>query len=76
MARVDLLITDVGLPGINGRDLADLVRARRPGLKVLFVSGYAEQAMVLGDFLDEGMALISKPFEIDMLCRRIREMLD
>ncbi|AXJ96984.1 hybrid sensor histidine kinase/response regulator [Sphingomonas sp. FARSPH] len=76
MARVDLLITDVGLPGINGRDLADLVRARRPGLKVLFVSGYAEQAMVLGDFLDEGMALISKPFEIDMLCHRIREMLD
>jgi PAS domain S-box-containing protein len=76
LGRVDLLITDIGLPGINGRDLADMVRARRPGLKVLFVSGYAEQAMVLGDFLAEGMALISKPFDVDVLCHRIRAMLD
>ena len=75
MARVDLLVTDVGLPGMNGRQLADEARAIRPGLKVLFVTGYAERAAVRAEFLDEGMDLIAKPFAIDTLSARIREMI-
>ncbi|MGR6328830.1 response regulator [Sphingomonas sp. XXL09] len=75
MPRLDLLITDVGLPGMNGRDLADLVRARHPALKVLFISGYAGKATMLGDFLAEGMELVSKPFDIDALSARIRAIL-
>ena len=72
--RIDLLVTDVGLPGINGRQLADVARQHRPGLKVLFMTGYAEQAASSG-FLDTGMDMISKPFAIDHLATRVRDML-
>jgi PAS domain S-box-containing protein len=73
--QLDLLVSDVGLPGINGRQLADMVRARRPGLKVLFITGYAGQAIIRGKFLDPGMEMLTKPFTIDDLGRKIKEML-
>ena len=72
--RVDLLITDVGLPGLDGRRLAEQARERRPRLRVLFITGYAEQAASSG-FLEPGMDLVSKPFSIDHLANRIRDML-
>jgi PAS domain S-box-containing protein len=74
--RIDLLVTDVGLPGLNGRQLADAARVRWPGLKVLFMTGYAENAALNGGFLDEGMALITKPFPMQTLAARIRAMLE
>jgi len=73
--HVDLLISDVGLPGLNGRQLADMARSRAPGLKVLFITGYAEHAQVRSSFLDAGMDLVSKPFEIDAFAAKIREMM-
>jgi CheY-like chemotaxis protein len=73
--RLDLLVTDVGLPGMNGRQLADMIRQHRPGLKVLFVTGYAEGAAVRGGFLAAGMDMITKPFALDELAVRIREMI-
>src|SRR5712664_2454150 len=72
--RIDLLVTDVGLPGINGRQLADQARETRPGLKILFNTGYAESVAMSGGFLEEGMEMITKPFELDNLARRIRAM--
>jgi len=74
--RVDLLVTDVGLPGgMNGRQLADAARVGRPDLKVLFITGFAEAA-VLGDgHLEPGMAVLTKPFAVDALADRIRELM-
>ncbi|RFF45149.1 PAS domain-containing protein [Xanthomonas campestris] len=74
--RIDLLITDVGLPGgMNGRQMADAARIARPRLSVLFITGYAETA-VLGDGqLAPGMAVLTKPFGIDAMAARIREMI-
>ncbi len=72
--RIDLLVSDVGLPGMNGRQLADIGRELRPGLPVLFITGYAEQAISSG-FLDAGMDMISKPFAIDLLAARVQGML-
>ncbi|MBI1684895.1 ATP-binding protein [Caulobacter hibisci] len=74
--RIDLMGSDVGLPGLNGRKLADLARDIRPGLKVLFVTGYAESAAVRGDFLAPGMDLLTKPFTLDALGAKIREMIE
>ena len=72
---LDLLITDVGLPGLNGRQLADIARRHRPSLRVLFLTGYAAHASVRSEFLAQGMDLMTKPFEIDALAARIKEML-
>jgi hypothetical protein len=72
--RIDLLITDVGLPGINGRQLADQAREIRPGLKVLFITGYAGSAATSHGFLQPGMEMITKPFDLDHLAQRIRTM--
>jgi len=75
-ARIDLLITDVGLPnGLNGRQVADAARAIIPDLKVLFITGYAENAAVGNGHLDPGMELLTKPFSLDDLKRKVREML-
>ncbi|MFC7688704.1 response regulator [Paeniroseomonas aquatica] len=75
--RIDLLVTDVGLPGgMNGRQLADAARELRPGLRVLFVTGYADAAGLAGDVLEPGMALITKPFEAVGLARRIRGLIE
>ena len=73
--RIDLLISDVGLPGMNGRQLAEIGRQIRPGLRVLFITGYAEHAAVRGGFLDPGMQLITKPFTFDLLTAKVREMI-
>ena len=74
--RVDLLVTDVGLPGLNGRQLADAGRRQRPGLKVLFMTGYAENATIANGFLEPGMQMITKPFAIEALAARIRDMIE
>jgi len=73
--RIDLLISDVGLPGMNGRQMAEIGRQIRPQLKVLFITGYAEHAAVRGGFLDPGMQLITKPFTFDLLTAKVREMI-
>lgn len=73
--RIDLMISDVGLPGMNGRQLAEIGRQARPDLKVLFITGYAEHAAVRGGFLDPGMQLITKPFTFDLLTAKVREMI-
>ena len=73
--RIDLLITDVGLPGLNGRQLAEIARQHRPKLKILFVTGYAEHATGQTPFLAPGMEMVTKPFTIDALALKIREML-
>lgn len=76
-ARLDLLITDVGLPGgMNGRQVADAARQLRPDLKVLFVTGYAENAAVGNGLLDHGMEVITKPFVMTQLAHKISEMLE
>lgn len=73
--RVDLLVTDVGLPGMNGRQLAEIARQHRPGLKVLFMTGYAEKAAERQGFLEDGMDMVAKPFSIDLLATKIRSMI-
>jgi signal transduction histidine kinase/CheY-like chemotaxis protein len=74
--RIDLLITDVGLPGgINGRQVADGAREVRPDLKVLFITGYAENAVVGNGHLEPGMQVLAKPFPMEALARRIRDLM-
>ncbi len=76
-ARIDLLITDVGLPGgLNGRQVADAARTTRPELRTLFITGYAENAAVGNGHLDPGMEVITKPFAVATLSSKVREMLD
>ncbi len=74
--RIDLLVSDVGLPGMDGRQLAEIARQYSPGLKVLFVTGYARNAQVRGDFLAEGMDMLAKPFSVDDLAHRVRRLIE
>jgi PAS domain S-box-containing protein len=74
--RIDLLITDVGLPGLNGRQVADIGRQRRPDLKVLFVTGYSAHATVRAGLVEAGMDMITKPFNLDDLAIKIRSMIE
>jgi PAS domain S-box-containing protein len=74
--RIDLMISDVVLPHISGRKLAEIARASRPGLKVLFVTGYAENATFRGDFLDAGMDMLTKPFALDAFGAKVRMMIE
>jgi CheY-like chemotaxis protein len=73
--HLDLLITDIGLPGLNGRQVVDAARPQRPDLKVLFMTGYAENATIANGFLGPGMEMITKPFAIEALATRIRDMI-
>ena len=73
--RVDLLVTDVGLPGLNGRQLAEMARASRPALKVLFITGYAEDAAFGNGVPDAATRMITKPFAVDDLAATMRAML-
>jgi len=74
-ARIDLLITDVGLPGgMNGRQVADAARSLRPDLRVLFITGYAENALMGNGHLEKGMHVLAKPFEVERLAIKIREL--
>ncbi|QDZ08663.1 response regulator [Sphingomonas panacisoli] len=73
---IELLVTDVGLPkGMNGRQLADAARIGRPDLKVLFITGYAENAVIGSGRLEAGMHVLTKPFAMDALANRIRELI-
>ncbi len=75
-ARIDLLVTDVGLPGgMNGRQMADAARAHRPKLNVLFITGYAENAVVGNGHLAPGMHVMTKPFAMEALASRIKELI-
>ena len=75
--RVDLLITDVGLPGgMNGRQVADAARVLRKDLKVLFITGYAENAVVGNGQLAPGMQILAKPFAMPALANKVREMIE
>jgi PAS domain S-box-containing protein len=74
--RIDLLITDVGLPGgMNGRQMADAGRIKRPDLKILFITGYAENAVVGNGHLDPGMHVMTKPFGMETLGARIKDLI-
>lgn len=72
---VDLLLSDVGLPGMSGRQLAEIARTLRPHLPILFITGYAETAMAREGFLAPGMQLVSKPFELKQLQARVANIL-
>jgi CheY-like chemotaxis protein len=75
-ATIDLLVTDVGLPGgMNGRQLADAARATRPALKILFITGYAENAIIGNGQLAPGMQVLTKPFVVEALAGRVLDMI-
>jgi hypothetical protein len=73
---LDLLVTDVVMPGLSGRDLADRLTAARPDLRVLFVSGYSGEALAHHGILDPDLAYLEKPFSPDALAIKVREVLD
>ena len=74
--RIDLLVTDVGLPGgMNGRQMADAGRECRPELKVLFITGYAENAVLGNGYLQPGVQVLTKPFVLETLATRIKELI-
>ena len=74
--KVDLLFTDIVMPGMTGRQLADIATVQRPGLKVLYATGYTRNAVVHNGMLDAGVAFLSKPFTIDQLAAKVRQVLD
>ena len=74
-ARIDLLVTDVGLPVMNGRQVYDAALATRADLKVLFMTGYAENAVVGNGHLEPGMQVLTKPFVMEVLANRIKDMI-
>jgi CheY-like chemotaxis protein len=76
MPRVDLLLTDMVMPGMNGAELAAAIRARRPDLRVLFMSAYSDEALIEQGRIQAGVPILEKPFEPDELARRVREVLD
>jgi PAS domain S-box-containing protein len=74
--KIDLLVTDIGLPGLNGRQVADAARLIRPELKILLMTGYAEAAATPDGVLARGMAMITKPFSIDRLAGQIKTIIE
>jgi CheY-like chemotaxis protein len=74
-SEIDLVVTDIGLPGLNGRQVAEAGRLSRPTLKILFMTGYADAAVMPEGFLAPGMALITKPFAIDAFAARFNSMM-
>ena len=68
------MISDVGLPGMNGRELAEIARSHRPHLPILFITGYAENATIRADFLGAKMSMVAKPFRLEELAAKINEM--
>lgn len=76
LPALDLLITDVGLPGLNGRQLAEIIQQKRPDLPVLFISGYAENAAIRSEFLGAGMSMMTKPFTLEHLAETVSAAVD
>jgi CheY-like chemotaxis protein len=74
--RIELMVSDVGLPGMNGRQLAEVARQHRPQLPILFITGYAENAAIRAGFLGTNMAMITKPFDLDALANKISKMIN
>jgi diguanylate cyclase (GGDEF)-like protein/PAS domain S-box-containing protein len=74
--RIDMLVTDVVMPGMSGRDLADHIGAMRPGLRILFMSGYSAEAVESHGILARGSTFLEKPFSPDVLLRKVRDVLD
>ncbi len=74
--RIDLLLSDVAMPGINGRELADALRAARPGIRVVYMSGYGEQALADDGLVADGSPYLPKPFTMERLAATVREVLD
>ncbi len=75
-SQVDLLVTDVIMPGLDGRAVADELRRRRPGLRVLYVSGHAEEVIANRGVLEPGTEFLPKPFTEASLLARVRAVLD
>jgi CheY-like chemotaxis protein len=74
--RIDLLVTNIGLPGgMNGQQMADAARIARPELTVLFITGYAENAVLGGGRLEAGMQVMTEPSSMDALTTRIRQLI-
>ena len=74
--RIDLLFTDIVMPGMTGRALADELRKTRPDLKILYTTGYTRNAIVHGGMVDPDVSFLPKPFTIEALARKVREVLD
>ena len=74
--HIDMLLTDVVMPGMSGRELADRMRHLRPGIRVMFASGYADDEALLGDVRKDEQSFLQKPFAAHELVRRIRTALD
>ena len=75
LAGIDLTVTDVVMPEMNGHDLAKRLLGRKPGMKVLYVSGYTDSAVVRNGLLEPGSAFLEKPFSPDLLARKVHELL-
>ena len=73
--RIDLMISDVGLPGMNGRELAETARAHRPNLPILLITGYAENSAIRSEFLNTNMSMVTKPFSLDELAAKVSQMI-
>ncbi len=74
--KIDLLVTDVIMPGMNGREMAAVLASERPRMRVLYMSGYTDAAIAQQGILPPGTAFLSKPFTPDLLARKVREVLD
>jgi nitrogen-specific signal transduction histidine kinase len=74
--RIDLLFTDVVMPGMGGKELSDRIRAKFPRARILFTSAYTQPDMAQGGFVEKGVALLQKPFTPGALARKVREVLD